>query len=71
MDICCINVSKLFVYSYYSTFSTILKYFFLNSHASHGSGKSGRFRAKIVFLDDTYHIFDLDKKAKGSALIEV
>ena len=24
-----------------------------------------------MFLDDTYHVFDLDKKAKGSALIEV
>ena len=54
-----------------NNFKKIIEYAFVFSHLSHGSGKSGRFRAQVVFLDDTYHIFDLDKKAKGSALIEV
>ena len=35
-----------------------------------GKKASSTMSAKVVFLDDSTHVFDLDKKAKGQALLD-
>ncbi len=43
----------------------------LNSSGLRGGGGSSTFQAQVVFLDDSSHVFDLDKKARGAHLLDL